>query len=99
MRAFGAAVTADGPTITVRGPSPLTAARTAGHDIRAVAALVIAALAAEGTSTLHGVYHLQRGYGHLLSKLAALGAELTVRFTSGSGEGVDESEEPAAGCG
>ncbi|MFZ3476023.1 UDP-N-acetylglucosamine 1-carboxyvinyltransferase [Streptomyces sp. 2.9] len=78
LRAFGAAVTAHGPTITVHGPSPLTAARTAGHDIRAVAALVIAALAAEGTSTIRGVYHLQRGYGHLLSKLVALGAELTV---------------------
>ncbi|MFD9574970.1 UDP-N-acetylglucosamine 1-carboxyvinyltransferase [Streptomyces sp. NPDC059982] len=78
LRAFGASVTADGPIITVHGPSPLTAAHTAGHDIRAVAALVIAALAAEGTSTIHGIYHLQRGYGHLLSKLVTLGAELTV---------------------
>ncbi|WP_327309646.1 UDP-N-acetylglucosamine 1-carboxyvinyltransferase (plasmid) [Streptomyces sp. NBC_01298] len=78
LRAFGAAVTADGPTITVHGPSSLTAARVAGEDIRAVAALVIAALAAEGTSTIQGVYHLQRGYGSLLPKLATLGAELEV---------------------
>ncbi|MFB7865441.1 UDP-N-acetylglucosamine 1-carboxyvinyltransferase [Streptomyces sp. NPDC056069] len=78
LRAFGAAVTADGPTITVHGPSVLTAARVAGEDIRAVAALVIAALAAQGTSTVRGVYHLQRGYGSLLPKLATLGAELEV---------------------
>lgn len=78
LRAFGAAVTADGPTITVHGPSPLTAARVAGQDIRAAAALVIAALAAKGTSTLDGTYHLDRGYGDLLPKLAVLGATLDV---------------------
>ncbi|MEU1661885.1 hypothetical protein ABZ527_38325 [Streptomyces griseofuscus] len=50
----------------------------AGEDIRAIAALVIAALAAEGTSTVQGVYHLQRGYDNLLSKLATMGAELEV---------------------
>ncbi|MFD8839469.1 hypothetical protein [Streptomyces griseofuscus] len=78
LRAFGAAVTSDGSAITVHGPSPLTAARVAGEDIRAIAALVIAALAAEGTSTVQGVYHLQRGYDNLLSKLATMGAELEV---------------------
>ncbi|MER5356195.1 UDP-N-acetylglucosamine 1-carboxyvinyltransferase [Kitasatospora sp. NPDC002551] len=78
LRAFGAAVTADGPAISVRGPSPLTAARVAGEDIRAVAALVIAALTAEGTSTVQGIYHLQRGYSSLLPKLAMLSAELEV---------------------
>ncbi|MFJ8476285.1 hypothetical protein [Kitasatospora sp. NPDC094011] len=41
-------------------------------------ALVIAALAAEGTSTIRGMYHLRRGYGSLLPKLAALGADLTI---------------------
>ncbi|MFC6511474.1 hypothetical protein ACFQFR_00185 [Streptomyces goshikiensis] len=50
----------------------------ASQDIRAVAALVTAALAAEGTTTIQGIYHLQRGYGSLLPKLASLGAELTV---------------------
>ncbi|MFD8980493.1 UDP-N-acetylglucosamine 1-carboxyvinyltransferase [Streptomyces sp. NPDC059564] len=78
LRSFGAVITADGPTITVHGPSPLTAARVAGQDIRAVAALVIAALAAKGTSTIGGIYHLDRGYSNLLPKLEALGAELAV---------------------
>lgn len=50
----------------------------AGEDIRAVTALVLAALAAEGTSTIRGMYHLRRGYGDLLAKLSALGADLTI---------------------
>ncbi|MFE5595750.1 UDP-N-acetylglucosamine 1-carboxyvinyltransferase [Streptomyces sp. NPDC056549] len=78
LRSLGAAVRADGPTITVHGPSPLTAADVTGPDIRAAAALVIAALAAEGTTTIHGTYHLHRGYSHLLPKLTALGAHLTL---------------------
>ncbi|MFI2077651.1 hypothetical protein [Streptomyces triculaminicus] len=78
LRAFGATVNADGPLITVRGPGHLTAADVAGEDIRAVTALVIAALAAEGTSTIRGMYHLRRGYGSLLPKLSALGARLTI---------------------
>ncbi|MDH6132731.1 UDP-N-acetylglucosamine 1-carboxyvinyltransferase [Kitasatospora sp. MAA4] len=78
LRAFGAAVNTDGAVITVRGPFPLAAADVAGEDIRAVTALVIAALAAEGTSTIRGMYHLRRGYGSLLPKLAALGAKLTI---------------------
>ncbi|MFB8047179.1 MULTISPECIES: hypothetical protein [Streptomyces] len=76
-RAGGSLSASDGPTITVHGPSPLTATRAAGHDIRA-AALVIAALAAEGISAIEGIYHLQRGYGTLLPTLSALGAELEV---------------------
>ncbi|MEV7417700.1 UDP-N-acetylglucosamine 1-carboxyvinyltransferase [Streptomyces sp. NPDC089919] len=75
LNALGARITADGPTITVYGPSPLRAAHVEGSDIRAVAALVIAALAAEGTSTIHGTYHLHRGYSSLLPKLVALGAK------------------------
>ncbi|MFJ6617348.1 UDP-N-acetylglucosamine 1-carboxyvinyltransferase [Kitasatospora sp. NPDC091335] len=78
LAAFGAAVNATGSVITVRGRSALTGADVAGEDIRAVTALVIAALAAEGTSTIRGMYHLRRGYGSLLPKLAALGAHLTI---------------------
>ncbi|WP_404868199.1 UDP-N-acetylglucosamine 1-carboxyvinyltransferase [Kitasatospora griseola] len=78
LTAFGAAVNASGSVITVRGRSVLRAAGVAGEDIRAVTALVIAALAAEGTSTIRGMYHLRRGYGSLLPKLAALGAHLTI---------------------
>ncbi|MFJ6380014.1 UDP-N-acetylglucosamine 1-carboxyvinyltransferase [Kitasatospora sp. NPDC092039] len=77
LAAFGATVNASGSAITVRGRSALKAAEVVGEDIRAATALVIAALAAEGTSTIRGTYHLRRGYGSLLPKLAALGADLT----------------------
>ncbi|MEV8323310.1 UDP-N-acetylglucosamine 1-carboxyvinyltransferase [Kitasatospora sp. NPDC056731] len=78
LRKFGAVVNAEGQLITVEGPSGLAAADVAGEDIRAATALVLAALAAEGTSTIRGMYHLRRGYGDLLPKLAALGASLTI---------------------
>ncbi|MFJ1792942.1 UDP-N-acetylglucosamine 1-carboxyvinyltransferase [Kitasatospora griseola] len=78
LRALGASVNTDGATITVRGASPLAAADMAGEDIRAATATLIAALAAEGTSTIRGMYHLRRGYGALMPKLASLGAMLTM---------------------
>jgi len=78
LPAFGAGVDTDGKVITVRGRTPLIAADVGGDDIRAVTSLVIAALVAEGTSTIRGMYHLRRGYGSLLPKPAALGAHLTI---------------------
>jgi UDP-N-acetylglucosamine 1-carboxyvinyltransferase len=77
LRAFGADITATGSTIRVRGPVRLRDAEAEAADIRAVTALLIAALAAEGTSTIRGMFHLRRGYGHLLPHLATLGAQIT----------------------
>jgi len=78
LRAFGADVTTDGPHIHVRGPVRLHAADVHGDDIRAAGALVIAALAAEGTSTIRAMFHLRRGYQRLLPTLTALGAHATL---------------------
>jgi UDP-N-acetylglucosamine 1-carboxyvinyltransferase len=78
LRALGAAVNAEGATITVSGSTPLAGADVVGGDIRAVSAALIAALAAKGSSTIRGIYHLRRGYGGLLSKLTSLGAEVTI---------------------
>ena len=61
----------------MRGPVRLRAAEAEAGDIRAVTALLIAALAAEGTSTIRGTYHLRRGYGQLVANLATLGADVT----------------------
>ncbi|MFG2622989.1 UDP-N-acetylglucosamine 1-carboxyvinyltransferase [Streptomyces sp. NPDC048507] len=77
LRAFGADITADGQDIRINGPARLRAADVQAADIRAVTALLIAALVAEGTSTIGGMYHLARGYGRLLPNLAALGADIT----------------------
>ncbi|MBP0932523.1 UDP-N-acetylglucosamine 1-carboxyvinyltransferase [Streptomyces sp. KCTC 0041BP] len=77
LRAFGADITATGQHTRIRGVTRLRAADVQAADIRAVTALVIAALAAKGTSTIGGMYHLARGYGRLLPNLAALGADIT----------------------
>lgn len=77
LRAFGADIIATGAMLRVNGPARLHGADVAAGDIRAVSALVIAALAADGTSTIRGMFHLRRGYGHLLPHLATLGAEIT----------------------
>ncbi|MGW4884716.1 UDP-N-acetylglucosamine 1-carboxyvinyltransferase [Streptomyces murinus] len=77
LAAFGASVSSEGPVVLVHGVSRLTAADVGATDIRAVTALLLAALAADGTSTIRGMYHLRRGYGHLLSNLATPGADIT----------------------
>lgn len=61
----------------VQGPTPLTATEVTIPDIRAGMAHVIAALVAEGTSTLNGVDHLLRGYDAFLEKLTAVGVDFT----------------------
>ncbi|WP_078854794.1 UDP-N-acetylglucosamine 1-carboxyvinyltransferase [Streptomyces sp. NRRL F-5135] len=77
LTAFGAAISSKGPAVLVHGASRLRAAQVEASDIRAVTALLLAGLVAEGTSTIRGMYHLRRGYGHLLSNLATLGADIT----------------------
>ncbi|WTT80383.1 hypothetical protein OHU34_44045 (plasmid) [Streptomyces sp. NBC_00080] len=78
LRAFGADITTTGSVNRIRGPLRLSGAEVEASDIRAVTALLIAALAAEGPSTTRGMYHLRRDYGHLLSNLATLGADTTI---------------------
>lgn len=77
LRALGADISTAGSILRVRGPVPLRGAELEAADIRAVTALLIAALAADGTSTIRGLFHLRRGYARLLPNLATLGAEIT----------------------
>jgi UDP-N-acetylglucosamine 1-carboxyvinyltransferase len=60
----------------VKGPTPLHATDAEVLDIRAGLALVIAAMVAEGTSTLTGIHHLDRGYEDLEEKLKGIGAQI-----------------------
>lgn len=73
---MGARVRLEGRTATVYGPSPLTGANLMASDLRASAALVIAALAAEGQSVVHRVYHLDRGFERMEAKMASLGGRV-----------------------
>jgi UDP-N-acetylglucosamine 1-carboxyvinyltransferase len=82
LRKLGAAVAIDGRSAVVHGPSRLRGARVCVPDIRSGAALVIAALCAEGTTELERVFHIDRGYEDLEGKLRSLGARVE-RVTEG----------------
>lgn len=82
---MGANIKVDGRTATVRGPARLSAAAVMCSDLRASASLVLAALVADGQSMLDRVYHMDRGYEHIETKLRAVGARIErVGNTSGN---------------
>ena len=60
--------------LLIRGVKRLSGAHVMASDLRASAALILAALAAQGESTIHRIYHLDRGYERLAEKLTAVGA-------------------------
>jgi UDP-N-acetylglucosamine 1-carboxyvinyltransferase len=73
---FGADIHLHGDKAEVRGVERLTGAQVMATDLRASVSLVIAALAAEGETMLHRVYHLDRGFETLEEKLAGCGADV-----------------------
>jgi UDP-N-acetylglucosamine 1-carboxyvinyltransferase len=74
---MGAAIETEGSTAIIRGVSGYQGAPVMASDLRASAALVLAGLAASGTTDVSRVYHLDRGYEHLEVKLQGLGARIT----------------------
>lgn len=77
LNRMGADIKLEEHTAIVRGVSRLEGAPVMASDLRAGAALVVAALAAEGTSLVRRIYHVDRGYERLEDKLTALGARIT----------------------
>ncbi|HKB75631.1 MAG TPA: UDP-N-acetylglucosamine 1-carboxyvinyltransferase [Myxococcales bacterium] len=73
---MGAEIHVDGHTAVVKGVPKLSGAPVMATDLRASASLVLAGLRAEGITTVHRVYHLDRGYEALEKKLRALGARV-----------------------
>ncbi|WP_204151235.1 UDP-N-acetylglucosamine 1-carboxyvinyltransferase [Leptolyngbya sp. CCY15150] len=73
---MGADIRVEGNTAIICGVPKLSGAPVVATDLRASAALVLAGLAAEGTTTLQGLQHLDRGYDNLEWKLKQLGADL-----------------------
>jgi UDP-N-acetylglucosamine 1-carboxyvinyltransferase len=74
LNRMGAKINAHGSSAIIRGVKKLSGAPVMATDLRASVSLVIAALAAEGETTIARVYHLDRGYELLEQKLAACGA-------------------------
>jgi UDP-N-acetylglucosamine 1-carboxyvinyltransferase len=73
---LGADIEIEGPSAIVKGGKPLSGAPVMASDLRASAALVIAGLAARGTTQVNRVYHLDRGYENMDAKLRKLGARV-----------------------
>jgi len=73
---LGADIEIEGPSAIVKGGRPLSGAPVMASDLRASAALVIAGLAAKGTTQVNRVYHLDRGYEQMDAKLRKLGARI-----------------------
>jgi UDP-N-acetylglucosamine 1-carboxyvinyltransferase len=71
---MGASIRREGPSAIISGVPELSGASVMASDLRASAALVLAALAAQGDSVIHRIYHLDRGYDRLEHKLNDLGA-------------------------
>jgi UDP-N-acetylglucosamine 1-carboxyvinyltransferase len=67
----------EGPVVIIAGVNKLIAAPTMASDLRASAALVLAGLAAEGTTTVNRVYHIDRGYERIEERLNPVGAMIT----------------------
>ncbi len=88
---MGADIKISDRVAVVNGVAKLAAAPVEGFDIRAAASLVIAALAAEGTSQIYEPQHLRRGYERLQIKLMGLGARVTNRIS-------DPEDYLFAGC-
>jgi UDP-N-acetylglucosamine 1-carboxyvinyltransferase len=74
---LGADVRTDGHHAVVRGRPLLSGAPVVAHDIRAGAALVLAGLAAEGTTTVADSYHVDRGYPGFVESLRGLGVDIS----------------------
>ena len=76
MMRMGANITIDGNLAIVTGPTPLSGAPVTASDLRASASLVLAALVANNTTWIDRVYHIDRGYEQIETKLRSIGARI-----------------------
>jgi UDP-N-acetylglucosamine 1-carboxyvinyltransferase len=76
LKRMGANIKIDGRTAVIEGRQALTGASVSATDLRAGAALVLAGLAAEGTTEISEIQHIDRGYCRLEQKLKVLGAKI-----------------------
>lgn len=85
MVRLGADAYIDGHHAVIRGVESLSSAPVWASDIRAGAALVLAGLVADGTTEIHDVYHIDRGYPDIVAQLQALGGQISRVSISDSG--------------
>ncbi len=76
LNKMGAEIDVEIPTSRINGPTKLYGNDVVATDLRCGACLVVAALMAEGVTTIHDIYHIERGYEHIDEKLINLGAKI-----------------------
>ncbi len=76
LNRVGAHLRKEGPTVIIEGVKRLIGAPVMASDLRASAALILAGLIAKGTTRVHRIYHIDRGYERIEEKLAAIGANI-----------------------
>ncbi|MCH2026839.1 MAG: UDP-N-acetylglucosamine 1-carboxyvinyltransferase, partial [Verrucomicrobiales bacterium] len=76
LKRMGANINLKDSMAVIRGVDQLSAAPVMASDLRASAALVLAALGADGTTEINRLYHIDRGYENIDQKLGSLGAQL-----------------------
>ena len=76
LNRMGANIVTEGNRAIVQGGKQLVGAHVAATDLRAGAALVLAGLAAEGTTEVFDIYHIERGYENFVDKFKSLGADI-----------------------
>lgn len=87
-------VSGSGRTAMVHGPSPLHGSEVCALDIRSGAAMVLAALAAEGRTTISNVVYIDRGYEDICTKLVSLGAEISQAEETKHACPIEDAREP-----
>lgn len=78
LNKMGANIKIKGKTIEITGPTKLTGTSVVATDLRAGACLVLAALIAEGTTTITNIEHVLRGYENIVEKLSNVGANIRI---------------------
>jgi UDP-N-acetylglucosamine 1-carboxyvinyltransferase len=76
LKRMGANIKIDGRSAVIEGIDMFTGSEVKATDLRAGAALILAGLTAEGTTTINDIYHIDRGYVSIEEKLKALGADI-----------------------
>jgi UDP-N-acetylglucosamine 1-carboxyvinyltransferase len=76
LNRMGAHLRKEGPTVSIQGVKRLIGAPVMASDLRASAGLILAGLIAKGTTRVHRVYHIDRGYERIEKKLSAVGANI-----------------------
>ena len=83
---WGAHISVEGRLAIIEGGSPLTAAPVKATDLRAGAAMIIAALEINGVTEISSIQYIERGYEDVIEKFRALGADIKKVYYAGDNE-------------